>query len=138
MKVALLSSWLSKKGGGVSEVVLRLAHNLRIQSGMEVEAFGLRDSEIEKDLLNWQPIKVNVLQTKGREFFGYAPGLISAMINSHCQLLHLHGIWQYPSLACYQSGLPYMTTVHGMLDEWAIKNSGLKKKIASLLYEKAA
>jgi len=50
MKVALLSSSLSKKGGGVAEVVLRLGQNLIKLPGMEVEAFGLQDDEIEKDL----------------------------------------------------------------------------------------
>ena len=138
MKVALLSSSLSKKGGGVAEVVLRLGQNLIKLPGMEVEAFGLQDDEIEKDLALWQPIHATICQVAGPVFFGYSPGLVQALKKSGAQLIHLHGLWQYTSLACRKSKLPYVTTIHGMLDQWAIKNSGLKKQIAAAFYEKAA
>ena len=138
MKVALLSSSLSKKGGGVAEVVLRLGQNLIKLPGMQVEAFGLQDDEIEKDLALWQPIQATISQVAGPAFFGYSPGLVQALKKSGAQLIHLHGLWQYTSLACRKSKLPYVTTIHGMLDQWAIKNSGFKKQIAAAFYEKAA
>jgi poly(glycerol-phosphate) alpha-glucosyltransferase len=47
-------------------------------------------------------------------------------------------MWQYPSYAALKSSIPYITTVHGMLDSWAIKNSAFKKKIARLLFENQA
>jgi poly(glycerol-phosphate) alpha-glucosyltransferase len=138
MKVALLSSSLSKKGGGVAEVVLRLGQNLIKLPGMEVEAFGLQDGEIQNDLALWQPIKTTICPVFGPAFFGYSPGLVPALKKSGAQLVHLHGLWQYPSLACRISKLPYVTTIHGMLEQWAIKNSGLKKQIAAAFYENAS
>ena len=90
MKVALLSSSLSKKGGGVAEVVLRLGHNLLKLPGMEVEAFGLQDDEIEKDQALWQPINATICRVVGPAFYGYSPDLIPALKKSGAQLIHLH------------------------------------------------
>lgn len=138
MKVAILSSSLSRKGGGVSEVALRLSQNLLKLPGVDVQAFGLRDDRVEDDKNLWYPIRINVTEVIGPDFFGYSPTLLSSLKNSGADLIHLHGIWQYPSLACAKARIPYITTIHGMLDQWAIKNSGLKKQIAAFFYEKAA
>jgi poly(glycerol-phosphate) alpha-glucosyltransferase len=64
--------------------------------------------------------------------------LTTALKNSAADIIHLHGLWQYPSLASVKSRIPYVTTIHGMLDQWAIKNSGFKKKLAAAFYEKTA
>jgi poly(glycerol-phosphate) alpha-glucosyltransferase len=35
----------------------------------------------------------------------------------------------------FKTGKPYITTIHGMLEPWALKNAGWKKKIVTILYE---
>ncbi len=138
MKVAILSSFLSRAGGGVSEVALRVSQNVSKLPGVDVEAFGLQDSEIKHDKNLWAPLPISVNNIVGPSFFGYSPQLVAALKSSAADLIHLHGLWQYPSIACLKSQKPYLTTIHGMLDQWAIKNSGAKKRIASFLYEKTA
>jgi glycosyltransferase involved in cell wall biosynthesis len=138
MKVALLSPSLSKRGGGVAEVVIRLAQNLSNLPDIKVEAFGLDDDEIKNDLETWQRIPIHICKVSGPAAFGYSSDLIPTLKNSGANLIHLHGLWQYPSLACIKTKIPYVTTIHGMLDQWAIKNSGFKKKLAAVFYEKPA
>ena len=75
MKVALLSSSLSSKGGGVAEVALCLGQNLIKLPDMEVEAFGLKDDKIENDLSLWEPINIHICKSIGPSAFGYSPCL---------------------------------------------------------------
>jgi poly(glycerol-phosphate) alpha-glucosyltransferase len=55
-------------------------------------------------------------------------------------VLHTQGLWTYASIAAYgtaqQAGVPYIVTPRGMLDPWAIRNSGWKKKIADWVFER--
>ena len=55
--------------------------------------------------------------------------------------VHFHGIWS-PALAgravywCRRD-IPYVVSLHGMLEPWALKHKGWKKKLALLLYQRA-
>jgi poly(glycerol-phosphate) alpha-glucosyltransferase len=55
------------------------------------------------------------------------------------ELVHLHGIWMYPSVVAWRwsqsSRRPVVISSHGMLDPWALARSKLKKSIARLLFE---
>lgn len=48
-------------------------------------------------------------------------------------LLHLHGMWSPPNLqlaaAARRRGIPYIVTIHGMLDTWCLRKSRLRKKV---------
>ena len=54
--------------------------------------------------------------------------------------MHQHGIWQATSLATLawgrRTGRAVMISPRGMLDAWAAANSGPKKRLASLAYER--
>jgi poly(glycerol-phosphate) alpha-glucosyltransferase len=56
-------------------------------------------------------------------------------------LCHLHTLWMYPGVAMAQwsrrKGKPYLVTPNGMLEPWALRNSGWKKKLAGFFYENA-
>jgi glycosyltransferase involved in cell wall biosynthesis len=138
MNIAFISSSISRSGGGVSEVKRRLAQNLITIPGVQVEVFGLDDAHASSDLQLWQPFQPNLHKVVGPGAIGFSSSLLSSIKNSDADLVHLHGLWQYPSFAAYKSGKPYLTTVHGMLDQWAVNNSKFKKQIAGFLYEKAA
>lgn len=47
-------------------------------------------------------------------------------------VIHLHGVWAPSNLqvaaAAREMGVPYVVSLHGMLDDWCISQSGLKKK----------
>jgi len=56
-------------------------------------------------------------------------------------LIHSHGIWQYPTWAVKQHHKRFKTPVivspRGMLDQWALRNSPLVKRLALLLFQRS-
>jgi poly(glycerol-phosphate) alpha-glucosyltransferase len=78
---------------------------------------------------------------QGPRFFGYSPGFSSALEKANPDLCHLHSLWMYPGVAMQRwsrkNVRPYMVTPNGMLEPWALRNSGWKKKLAGLFYENA-
>lgn len=138
MNVLLLSSSISNLGGGVTEVKRRLAQSLAANNGVQVQVMALEDAQTNRDLKLWQPLQPQAFKTVGPKAIGYSPKLLNAVKKSSADVIHLHGIWQYPSYAALKGGKPVITTVHGMLDKWAINNSKYKKQVARWLYEQAA
>jgi glycosyltransferase involved in cell wall biosynthesis len=129
---------LSRAAGGIFEIELALAKELSKQ-GVGVKALGLQDAQWETDQARWAPITVRAFPTSGPRAFGYAPGMLDAMIDGEADLAHLHYMWMYPSVAITQwaarTGKPYVVTPNGMLEPWALGNSAWKKKLAGFLYE---
>ena len=128
MRIGLLTAFLGDNGAGVQVAVRRLAaalpkaKNVRVYGGAGVGAdAGLRSFPIA-----------------GPMAFGYLPGLRRALESERLDLVHTHGLWMYPSVACVRWAnrqRPYVVSPHGMLDPWALRNSGWKKKVAGWLYE---
>jgi glycosyltransferase involved in cell wall biosynthesis len=54
--------------------------------------------------------------------------------------IHIHGIWQehclFGAQAAREANKPYIISAHGMLDPWALRNKGWKKRIYSALIER--
>ena len=48
-------------------------------------------------------------------------------------VVHLHGVWEASNLqvakACRAAGTPYVISLRGMLDDWSMAQSGLRKRI---------
>ncbi|TDB64495.1 glycosyltransferase [Arundinibacter roseus] len=53
-------------------------------------------------------------------------------------LIHIHGIWHFGSLAPFliRHNLPIVITIHGLLDQWAVRHSKWKKDLVTFLYQK--
>jgi glycosyltransferase involved in cell wall biosynthesis len=64
-----------------------------------------------------------------------------ALEKAQSDVLHLHGLWQYPSIATRQQWkrhqTPYVISPRGMLDPWALRNSRWKKWLAGQFFENA-
>ena len=102
-----------------------------------MKIFGLRDSETDRDERSWAA-PPRVFKPLGPSRFGYAPGLIQELRNTKPDILHVHGLWMYISVASLRwadGTKPYVVSPHGMLDPWAVNNSPLTKRIAAALYE---
>lgn len=128
MRIGLLIATLGDDGGGVQAAVRHLAATM--PDGTEVRVYGGASAGSGTEHQTF-PIA-------GPHAFGYLPGLGRALASEGLDLLHTHGLWMYPSVACVRwSGRrkPYLVSPHGMLDPWAIRNSGWKKKLAWCLYE---
>lgn len=138
MKVGMVTASVSRKGGGIQEVVRRSAIEL-YRRGSDVSVFGLSDEHANEDREAWKPVVVNIFQQRGYKPFGYAPDLLPALRSAAPDVLHNHGLWMYPSVASATwsklTQRPYIISVHGMLDPWAVTHSYWKKKLASMAYE---
>jgi poly(glycerol-phosphate) alpha-glucosyltransferase len=102
--------------------------------------FGLEDEFTAADITAWSPLETRVFRPLVRSL-GYAPGLTKALREADLDIVLLHGLWKFTSAAALQwhrrSGRPFIVHPHGMLDPWALRNSGWKKRVASLFYENA-
>jgi glycosyltransferase involved in cell wall biosynthesis len=139
MNVVFLSGTASRAAGGVFEVERWLAQKLHLRHGVDVEAAGLLDKNTTSDLPAWHPIQVHGFEHVGPIQFGYSPGLARWLKSSQHDVLHLHNLWMYSSWLTLQwnrsKKRPYVVSLHGMLDPWALKHSGWKKRVAGMLYE---
>lgn len=139
MKVALVTSWLSNRGGGVKTVVESLSLALANRE-IDVQVLGLSDEDwITRDRLNWAGSKVSAHTVTGPSAFGYSAGLSQELQAFEPDIVHSHGLWMYPSVAVFQwatrNKMPYIVSTHGMLMPWALKRSKIKKMIARRLFE---
>ena len=140
MKIAYLLNSVSRKAGGLFESCRRQAQT----SGgeQEITVLGVEDEFTGMDIKEWLPLRPRVFHPTGPRSFGYAPGYAKYLAAVAPELAHVHGLWIYSSLAGYQwhrrTKLPLIYTAHGMLDPWAVQNSGWKKRLVRLLWEDAA
>ncbi len=138
MKVGLVSDSLSTTAGGIFEIERSLALQLR-GLGVSVTAWGVRDEAWENVAGQWGGIECRLRERFGPRIFGYVPGLVSDLVGSKCELLHLQHLWMYPSLAVHRwhrrTGRPYLVTANGMLEPWTLSRSKWIKRAAAIGYE---
>jgi poly(glycerol-phosphate) alpha-glucosyltransferase len=140
LKVAQISFSLSNRAGGIFEIQLGLSlalHNL----GVDVCALGLQDDLTERDIARWQGIPTKCLSVFGPRFFGFAREFGQSIVDFQPDICHLQTLWMYPSIALLnwhkKTRRPYVVTPNGMLEPWALANSGWKKQMAGFFYENA-
>ncbi len=135
MNVGILTPSLGYRGGGVAVAVRGLARALSLASATVPCVFGIERAEWATA---WAGARL--CPPFGPASFGYAPSLLEALRAANLDLLHVHGLWMYPSVAarCWsrRERKPYIVSPHGMLDPWALRNSAWKKRIAARLYER--
>jgi glycosyltransferase involved in cell wall biosynthesis len=140
MKVAMLSSSVSRAAGGIFEAERRLSLELAGALDYDLGVFAVKDAFSDADMEVWRPLQPNVYPCIGPGAFGYSPGLLEGLTDWNPDLVHLHTLWMYPSVITQRwsrlTRRPYMITLHGMLDAWALNNSSWKKKLALALYER--
>jgi len=139
VSVGVLVGSLSRSAGGLFNSVRRSAI-AQHEAGGAVEIYGLADQHTAEDLGQWSPLKPRVFRTRGPRQMGYAPDLSAALARGGHDMVHLHGIWQLLSAQAVAwrraTGRPVMISPRGMLDDWALRNSSLKKQIAARLFER--
>ncbi len=142
MAIGMVLSSLSRKAGGIFDASRMLAEAVGRTERARVRAVGLEDEWTSQDRRRWAPTPVMPARPLGPAAFGYSPELGAVLENGRFDLLHLHGIWMYPSVACEQwrirTGRPVVISPHGMLDKWALARSRVKKILASLLFQRGA
>jgi glycosyltransferase involved in cell wall biosynthesis len=139
IRVGFLVSSISRLGGGVSEAVVKMATGLR-PFGILPVIFIARDKFTDQARQRMPGIEVVAHDTLGLPIFNYIPKLLPEILSRDIDILHLHGIWQYPSVVGStwrrRTGRPYVISPHGMLDEWILSRGRMKKFLAHHAYER--
>jgi poly(glycerol-phosphate) alpha-glucosyltransferase len=137
MKVGFLVSSVSREAGGLFQSVRGLAKAVASKNA-NVRVFGIRDEQSPVDLQKWRPLSVEAFRPQLRAW-GYSNRLVPAMLDADLDVLSVHGLWKYCSFGSQRwhkrTGRPYVVHPHGMLEAWALRNAGWKKRIAAALYE---
>jgi glycosyltransferase involved in cell wall biosynthesis len=136
MHVLMVIASISRCAAGVGVSVRSLSQQLRNHG--RVSVLSIRDEFTEVDQGAWQPPAPLVFGWHGPRWFGYSAALEKAMREVPCDLIHSHGLWMYPDLAARRTAqwadVPLLVSPHGMLDPWALRNSGWKKRLAGRLF----
>ena len=138
--VALVTASLSSSGGGVAHVVRAIGTRLRSRNDTTrlygVMHRGAADEEASCE----NRMLCSIIPAKMPSSFAFAPGLYEAIDHGNHDLLHLHGLWLYPSIVASRwrscKGRPVIISPHGMLDPWALRHSRWKKEAAMALFER--
>lgn len=139
MRLGILAFSMSRRAGGLYWAVRSLAGSIRA-AGCNVEVFAGQDKYSERDRAGWGDIPLTVFPTRGPLAFGYQVGLSKALATAALDLAHVHGLWNFPSVAARRwgkKGKPYLISPHGMLAPKALQISFWKKRLAGALYENA-
>ena len=136
MKIAILTPSASRNAGGLYNSVRSGAIEMDRQ-GASVRCYAPEDTNCSLDLPFWAPVEVSLYPTIGPAKLGVNFYLRREVESWDFDVLHLHGLWTFQSVVSNLSRRPVVISPRGMLDAWALKNSGLKKKIALRLVEAA-
>ena len=108
------------------------------RQGLDVSVMGLDDPWVKEDFSE-NGFAVTAERVVGPAAFGFAPALRRGLQGRKGAVIHSHGLWMYPGLAARQvadeSGGHLLVSPHGMLEPWATRRSGWKKRFAGWLFE---
>jgi len=131
--VVMLTNALSHSGGGVTGVVRDLAMALHDNGHGAMSVVGVINGKERLDPLNFGAASVFPLDGYGPLSFGFSPRMVRTLRDIHPDVIHVHGVWGYPSWAALKCAshysCPYLVSPHGMLNEWALNISRTRKKL---------
>lgn len=138
MKISLTTGDLSYHAGGMVPAIRELARNLRLR-GHDVTIWGNCDKSSPTPSPDWNGIDTNLLPCLGPTTLSFRPNLVSQIVAKGADVIEVHGIWNYSSLAARLAAarlrIPFFVHPHGMLDPWALQHSKIRKRVASILFE---
>ena len=140
MDILHITSFLSRRGGGVAPAVQALARSQR-RLVASVRVAGLREKHAPRHTQGSADVPCYLGLCEGPTAFGFSRGLVKhiAELNGAIHVIHSHGLWMYPGCLARshaeRESTPLMVSPHGMLDSWALGNSRLNKRVAGWLYE---
>lgn len=111
------------------------------RAGNEVRVFGLSSLDwVAGDNATWGGARATAYdRSPWSGPLGYAPDMARGLQNFAPDVVHLHGLWTYPSIAAYRearrAGAVLVVSAHGMLTPVALNYSRRRKQIARMLFQ---
>lgn len=140
LHIGMVMTSMSREGGGITPAVKELCQALYENAGCHPSVFALQDSASHKETKSWGKVPASVYRFRGPRGWGYSPGLLRAVEAAKVDVLHRHGIWNYPSRVVMKVAskqrLPYIVSTHGMLNPQALKVSFARKAVCGFLCER--
>lgn len=135
-------SHLDPKYGGLSSVVPQMASQLVLAQGLPVEIAAFCSPGEQRALPGYPELTVSHWPT------GPLPWMREEELKAAWERLlrnsegvHIHGLWETSTRVAAQMarrlGKPYVVSAHGMLEPWALRNKGFKKRVYAALIERA-
>jgi len=141
MKLVCLTSYASRRAGGLFNSVRRLLQTQAAQSGSTVNVLSVTDEFTADDLPAWLPLQPETFPARGPASLRYAPELRTRLAALNPDLVRVDGLWDYPSAVAgswsRRTRRPGLVAPRGMLDEWALRQWRVKKHVLGWLYEQA-
>lgn len=140
MHVSLVLASVSRKAGGLFGIGCRLAQELSKIEKVSASVLGLVDEFTSQDRDLWAPVSVCTFPVQGPKILGWSPGYQKELTRLRPDIVHAHGIWTLGSLETMRFArahrIPYLLSLQGMIDPWALRNSRNKKRVAWTLYQR--
>ena len=137
LDLGIVTGSLSQEAGGLYYSV-RTPANMLTARGHQVAVYGVLDDRFAEARASWCVDSLQCLLTRGPRRLSYAPQLIKALSAGNHDLLHVHGLWFYPSYAASgwgrRTGRPVVISPRGMLDPWALRQSATAKRAMLALF----
>jgi glycosyltransferase involved in cell wall biosynthesis len=143
MRIMHVIPYMHPAAGGPPVVVDRLSrelatrgHDVRVLT-TDLFANGDRDWATAER----RPYVLEVFPAARGNGYGFSRELRSAICAAAkaCDVVHLHTLWTYASLAaaraCRQAKVPYLVMPHGMLDPHSVQRGWLKKQVYGRVIE---
>ena len=143
MRVLHVITGLWKNTGGPAEVIPAICTAM-VDAGADVTLATLAgDSAQSVDDAAAHGVRVLRYPPTFRHTIWYSRELhrhIEQLASEH-DIVHIHGIWQFPdwvaAASARRAGIPYVISPHGLLQPARLKKSSLKKRVATVLADRA-
>jgi glycosyltransferase involved in cell wall biosynthesis len=143
VKILLLGGSNSRNSGGVYTSALALGLNLKTHPDIDVQFLMYNDEYTIHDIDNYRDLKMNVYRILGPKSLAFSLDMYSVLCRIQPDIVHTQSLWMYLSRVNkkyhFNTGTPYVISIHGMLDKWQLHQSlwkDIKKKIVLSLYER--
>lgn len=127
------------KAGGLAATMPPTANALEAE-GYSVAVCGIRDDGASSSA--YLSNAVEEVRGWGPNGFKFAPNMDKFLRDVQPKIVHLQGLWTYPSIAASRwrrrTGGSVVISPHGMLDPWALEFSKRKKQLAYFAFESAS
>lgn len=138
MKIATTVASIGPDAGGLYYSVRALCRGIDGMGQNQVSVFSM--GEFDRGVFeHWLPLRPITFKRRFPRAYGPAFGMRKAIAEFSPDLIHSHGIWMFNSFVASRearrTGAPLMVSPRGMLDPWAVRNSGFKKKLVGKLFE---
>lgn len=139
MKIIFGIDYISRKNTGVSSLVENLCTQLS-NRGFYSFIAAIEDKYSQSDIVKFRSAE-NLLIKKRYQPISAFRSYLNFYLKTDADIAHLQSIWSLSALAIYCWSIikkkPYILSSNGMLNDWALSQSRLKKKIfLKLIFKK--